>query len=131
MSLVAPLFSRRARERRAALASLRRRVPGATVELVLPFPLEAIPEGEHRVPQLLAATVTGVTIHALDGTELSAAPWSTIPPIAVEYAPAPTLMPTMQVGEHRYVGVHGSGTFALSIAQLRRAVRRIERQRPE
>lgn len=130
MAFVAPLFSRRARERRAALAALRTQLPGATVELVLPYPLEPIPPAGYRQPQLLAASVDGITVRSFDGAILTTLSWADVPPIPVTFAPEPTMIPIMTIGEHRFLGVHGSGTFGLSPAQLRRAARRIERARP-
>jgi hypothetical protein len=66
-------------------------------------------------------------------------PWQDVSPIVVEYAPATQLMPvlvfTTSAGtedtEHRFLGGHSSGTFALSIQQLQRMARAIERKRPK
>lgn len=130
MSYFAPFFSVRARERRAARAALRKELPGSAVELVLPYPLAELAPGEFRQPVLLTASGAGVGIQSLGGSKSPSTPWSGIPPITVEYAPEPTPIPVMVVAGDRYIGVHGSGTVALSVAQLRRMVKRIERRRP-
>lgn len=135
MSVIAPFFSARARERRAARAALRKQLPGSAVELVLPYPFAEVAPGEFRQPMLLTASDTEVGLRSLDGAETTfRAPWSSIAPITVEYAPESTIIPIMVIaagGEPlRFLGVHGTGMFGLSIAQLRRMVRRIERKRP-
>jgi hypothetical protein len=137
--VIAPFFSERARRRRAALRQLRRELHGAYVGFVLRFPLEDVAEDEYRDPLLLSANARELRIQTLDRSSVElAAPWKDVSPIVVEYAPATQLMPVMvfttTVGsaeiEHRFLGGHSSGTFALSIQQLQRMSRAIERKRP-
>lgn len=131
MTYFAPFFSARARERRAARAALRKALPGSAVELVLPYPLAELAQGEFHQPVLLTASGEGVGIQGLDGSQIAAnASWSGIPPITVEFAPEPTMIPVMVVGDRRFIGVHGTGIVGLSVAQLRRMAKRIERKRP-
>ena len=125
MSFIAPLFSARARERRASLAAARKAQPGSVVELVLPHPLSEVAPGEFRQPDLLVASGEGVSIQTMDGSETLRAPWSDIAPITVELLPEPVAV----IADRRYFGVHGSGTFALSPQQLRRMVKRVESRR--
>ena len=137
--MIAPFFSERARRRRAALKQLKREMPGAHVGFVLRFPLDDIAESEYRDPLLLSATNVELRIQTLDRSHVElAAAWNDISPIVVEYAPAPQLMPVMvfttsagaEQTDHRFLGAHSSGTFALSIQQLQRMARAIERKRP-
>ena len=137
--MIAPFFSERAKRRRAALRQLKRELKGAYVGFVIRFPLETIAEGEYRDPLLLSATNLELRIQTLDRTSVElAVPWKDISPIVVEYAPATQLMPvlvfTTTIGaeqtDHRFLGGHSSGTFALSIQQLQRMARAIERKRP-
>ena len=139
MTVIAPFFSERAKRRRAALKQLKRELPGAFVGFALRFPLDDIGESEYRDPLLLSATELELRIQTLDRSIVElAVPWNDISPIVVEYAPATHLMPVMvfttSVGaeqvEHRFLGAHSSGTFALSIQQLQRMARAIERKRP-
>lgn len=129
--MIAPLFSRRARERRAALKIGRAQNPGATVELVLGYPLSPDPSpGEFHSPSLLVANHAGVGVWSLAGSSEFSAPWAEIESLATQPGP-PSLMTIMVRGTtHQWYGVHGSGTFALSPAQLRRMVARVERKRP-
>ena len=127
---LAPFFSARARERRAARAALRAERPESQVELVMPYPLADLQAGSHHEPQLLVASATGISILSLDRTRTVATfPWREVAPLEAVFATAPTMIPVLTIGEQQYLGVHGSGTFALSIAQLRRMARRIERKR--
>lgn len=127
---LAPFFSVRARERRAARAALRAERPESQVELVMPYPLPELPAGSHHEPQLLVASSTGISILSLDRTRtLSTIAWRDVAPLEAIFAKAPTMIPVITIGDQEYLGVHGSGTFALSIAQLRRMARRIERKR--
>lgn len=140
MSVIAPFFSERARRRRRALRQLRRDLPGAYVGFVLRFPLEDLAEGEYRDPLLLSADRTELRIQTLDRSRVElAAAWADVSPIVVQYAPATQLLPVMVFTtttagdevEHRYLGAHSSGTFALSLQQLQRMARSIERMRSE
>lgn len=130
MSIVAPLFSRRARERRAALRAARTKNPGATVELVLGYPLEGeLAPGEYRTPSLLIADGSGIRIQSLTGDTEATFGWSEVGPLGFESGPPP-LLTVFAKTAHRFYGVHGSGTFALSPQQLRRMIARVERARP-
>ena len=139
MSVIAPFFSERARRRRAALKQLKRELSGAYVGFALRFPLDDLAESEYRDPLLISATNLELRIQTLDRSIVElAVPWKDVSPIVVEYAPATQLMPVMvfttTVGaeqtDHRFLGGHSSGTFALSIQQLQRMARAIERKRP-
>ena len=127
---LAPFFSARARARRAARSALRAERPQSQVELVMPYPLPELPAGSHHEPQLLVASPTGISILSLDRTRtVATVPWSDVAPLEAVFAKAPTMTPVITVVDQQYLGVHGSGTFALSIQQLRRMARRIERNR--
>lgn len=132
MSVVAPLFSKRARERRAALRAARNAEPGATVELVLGYPLVGeLAPGEYRTPSLLVANGVGVGIRGLAGSTEFSATWAEVGPLGFDLGPPPLLTIFAKGAAHQYYGVHGSGTFALSPQQLRRMIARVERKRPK
>lgn len=97
--------------------------------MVLGYPLQDVADGDFRQPLLLEASRTGIVIRSLDRlTGISDQGWASIPPITVELVDVQT--PVMSIGDRKYFGVHGSGSFALSYQQLQRRAKRIERQRP-
>ena len=144
--MIAPYFSERAKRRRAALKQLKRELPGAFVGFVLRFPLDDLADSEHRDPLLLSATKLELRIQTLDRSQVElAAQWKDVSPIVVEYAPASQLLPVLvfstggasgdgagdsgDATDHRFLGAHSSGTFGLSLQQLQRMSRAIEKRR--
>lgn len=136
---VGGFFTRRVRDRRAALRAMRRDHPHAFVTLVLGYPLvpvvdadSAAPDGPGRFPDadLLVAGPDGVSVWALDRrTSRWSAPWEQLPPITVEVADGST--PLLRVGDRRYFGMLTTGAFALPADQLRRLAAKLEERRPD
>lgn len=125
---VAPFFSQRARQRRAALRAMRRDVPDSFVTLVLEYPLQEIRDRDFRQPHLLEASRSGVAVRSMDRrTGIWSSGWADIPPISVDLVDVVT--PVMTVGARRYFGVSSTGAFAFSYQQLKRLAARIEARR--